>query len=458
MGIGRVIGSAALALILSLSSVFAAGSDVADAVMKKNQQAVRALLHQKTDVNAPQTDGATAIHWAARWDDLEVADLLIRGGANVNAATREGSTPLSLASINGSAAMVEKLLKAGANPNARLLEGETALMIAARTGKADAVKVLLDNGADINAKESLRQTTALMWAVSEGHPAVTELLIARGADVNAKTKFNAAPGKKTERGEQYPATGSLTALVFAARQNDLESARMLVAAGANVNEATADSNTPMHVAVINGNYELAAFLLAKGADPNAANFQGFTPIFLTVANRNFNRGTLPVNTADKMEEIDFVKMLLDAGANPNDRRAKENTVHRGGDSGRSLLDERGATPFLRAASNGDLALMRMLLNYGADPNFPTEGGTTPLMAAAGLGWAMGISQERSPEETVAAMKLLVDLGADVNATNPEGRTALMGASHKGADLSVQYLVDQGARLDARDNVKGTAGT
>jgi len=189
MSIKRLAGCSMIPLLF-VTGLWAASADVADAVMKGNKAAVRSLLQKKADVNAAQSDGTTALHWAVRLDDPETADLLIRAGANVSAATRAGATPLELAAINGSAAMIEKLIKAGANVNAPLTKyGDTALMMAARTGKPDTIKVLLDNAAQINSAETWGGTTALMWAVSESHPEAAKLLIDRGANVNARSKI-----------------------------------------------------------------------------------------------------------------------------------------------------------------------------------------------------------------------------------------------------------------------------
>src|SRR5437899_2239743 len=192
----RVLGGC-VAMFLSAAGFAASSSDVADAVMKENKQAVRSLLQKKADVNGAQVDGTTALHWAVRWDDLETADLLIRAGANVSAATRAGATPLQLAATNGNGAMIEKLIKAGADPNAPLTKyGDTALMMAARTGKPDAIKALVDNGAQINAVETWGGTTALMWAVSESHPDAVKLLIDRGANANIRSKIVPSEGRR----------------------------------------------------------------------------------------------------------------------------------------------------------------------------------------------------------------------------------------------------------------------
>src|SRR5713226_3222146 len=283
---------------LSAVDAGAAASALADAAMKGNREAVRSLLQRNADVNAPQVDGTTALHWAARLDDLETADMLIRAGANVSAANREGATPLLLAALNGSASMIEKLVKAGANPNAPLTQhGDTALMVAARTGKPDAVNVLLENGAQVAARETWGGTTALMWAVAESHPAIVKILIARGADVNARSNFvPAANGRGFEgrtpvaplpsQGVEEFASGWLTPLMFAAREGDVESARQLVAAGADVNAIAGDGKDALGLAIFNGNYEFASFLVDNKSRVNQADTQGFTPLFWAVDRRN----------------------------------------------------------------------------------------------------------------------------------------------------------------------------
>src|SRR5712691_5019189 len=239
MSTSRVLGCY-LFVLLAVVNVSAAGSDVADAAMKGNREAVRALLQRKADVNVPQIDGTTALHWAVRVDDLQLADMLIVAGANVSAATREGVTPLQLAAMNGNAAMLGKLIKAGADPNAPLTQyGDTALMMASRTGKTDAIATLLETGGQVNAKETWRGTTALMWAASEGHPAAVKVLLDHGADVNARSNFvPAANGRgfegrtpvaaKPGAGVEEFASGSLTPLMLAVREGDVESARLLM--------------------------------------------------------------------------------------------------------------------------------------------------------------------------------------------------------------------------------------
>ncbi len=425
-----------------------------DAVEKGNSEAARSLLQEPIDVNATQADGATALHWAAHWNDLEIADLLIRAGANANAANDYGVTPLSLACTNASAAMTEKLLNAGANPNATLPTGETALMTWAWTGNAVAVKLLLARGADVNAKETRRGQTALMWALEQKHVEAVRVLVEGGADVRAKSR------------------NGFTPLLFAAKQGDSESVRILLAAGANVNEGTPirnrapgrraapiedetdpdvpDGVTPLLMASASGHEALALFLLEKGADPNAADGTGATALHYAVLKGMALIGAvstkLAINTyVFRPNMLDLIKALLARGANPNARLVREPRLP--GTTPRFSLI--GSTPFLFATATGDISLMRLLVDSGANALLPTNKKTTALMVAAGLGNFEDPTEEQK-KMALEAARMLVELGADVNAVDEYGWTALHGAAYTGADAIVQFLADKGARLDARD--------
>jgi ankyrin repeat protein len=536
-----------VAALLVWSAGFAAGkSDVADAAMRGDKAAVRTLIGQHADVNAPQADGATALHWAVYRGDRDLVVALIRAGANVKAANREGATPLWLASITGDATIISSLLEAGADANEALPLGRTPLMIASRSGNVAAMKTLLDHGANPNAKETLRGTTPIMWAADEGHADAIKLLIDRGADFNARSspaergrgpalgksgdprRAVAALGAALANGQQIPGLGQigglngsarvasksdidaaaaaggrgdvtgatggraaptapaqggrgrgraesaadgvdqnddaavaafggrgaapkdggqLSALVFATRANDLESVKVLLAAGADVNGVTGYGWSPLLVATQNRYYKLGAYLLEHGANPNLPNKGGWVPLYIATDNRNIENGDYPVRKGD-MDHLDFIKLLLDKGANVN-ARIKDSTETRTVFTNQ-WLDENGATPFLRASQSGDLVLMKLLLAHGADPKIKTELGVTALQVAAGIGWVEGITYEWSPKDTLEAVRLLLDLGLDPNDQAATGRVALHGAAHKGATAVVQLLVDRGARMDIRD--------
>jgi ankyrin repeat protein len=453
-------------LLLPVASLLmaAAASDVADAAMKGNKDAVRSLLQQKANVNAPQSDGTTALHWAVRTDDLDTADLLIRAGANVSAANRDGATPLLLAAVNGNAAMIERLLKVGVDANAPLTKyGDTALMMTARTGKTDAIQMLLDHGAQVNTKETWGDTTALMWAVSERHPAAVKLLIAHGADVNAPSKFVPSttgrgfegttpvapqPGQAAEE----HASGLLTPLMFAAREGDLESARAFVAAGADVNAVGGDGKDVLGLAIFNGNYELASMLIDNHAKVNQADAQGFTPLFWAVDRRNMET---PPNFPWMVttDPLPLIEKLLNAGANPNAIVNNTPRARMRDGSPRIVF----GTTLMRAAFSGDLTLVKLLVAHGADPHIVSKDNETSLMAACGTGFINGYSKGRSAAERLEVVKLLVQLGEDVNAADNYGITPLMVAANLGELPIVEYLMDQGADLVAHDLGKKNDG-
>ncbi len=437
--------------LLAATSFGAATNDtrLADAAMNRDTQAVRSLLKLHADANVAQPDGTTALHWAARWDDVAMAEELIRAGANVKTANRFGATPLSLASTNGSAAVITELLKAGENPNAVVSDmGDTALMLAARTGKPDALKVLLDHGADSN-KTNAEGQTALMWAVAEKNAAAAKVLIEHGANVNAQTHKLPPPSMfQTIFSAPFPA-GGMTALLYAARQNDIESAGILIAAGADVKESAADASSPLLVATFNEHYALAKFLLEHGADPNAADDKGRGPLYAVIDMRNLEWSTRPAPPEkDTLSDLDLIKALLDHGANPNARLTKKIPLR-----GQPSFDGRwanaiGATPLWRAAQSDDVTVMRLLKDRGADPSIATNDDTTVLMIAAGVGWSDGQSHG-SQADAPEALKLCLEWGGDVNAVNDEGYTALHGASFRGANEVVQFLVDHGAKMDVK---------
>jgi ankyrin repeat protein len=438
-----------IGLLILLSAAGLNAATIADAVMAQDKDAVRSLLKQKIDVNAPQPDGTTALDWAVRQDDLETADQLIRAGANVKAANRFGATPLAIACTNGNAAMIDKLLKAGEDPNAVVSEsGDTALMLAARTGKPEAVAALLNHGANVN-KTNAQGQTALMWAAAEKNSAAVQVLIEHKADFAART-HPAPPPKPLDTIFSAPfPVGGMTALLFAARQNDTKSAAILLAAGADVKQTAQDGTSPILVAILNGHYALANFLLDAGADPNAVDGKGRAALYAAVDMRNLEWSTRPAPPEkDAMKELDLIKALLAHGANPNARLTKKIPLR-----GQPSFDGRwanmiGATPFWRAAQSDDVTVMRLLKDNGADPLLSTTDHTTPLMVAAGVGWSDGQSHG-SPSEAPEALNLCLEWGGDVNAANEVGYTALHGAAFRGANEVVKLLVEKGARMDVK---------
>jgi len=457
----RLINLVVTMTFLSAVANAAGPAPLVDAAKAGNVAAVRAELQKKADVNAAALDGSTALHWAVHRDALDVVDLLLAAGANPKAANRYGVTPLSLAATNGNAKIVERLLRGGADPNTALPGGETVLMTAARTGDVAVLKALIEASADVNARESSRGQTALMWAAAENNAAAIKVLIEAGADVNARTSEGAAPPARTPSstggvfsaatGASAPAAArgpSFSALLFAVQLGQSDAVRTLLQSGANVNDALPDGTSALVLAAQNGHWELGSFLVDQGADVNADK-QGFTALHQVTRIRRTNIGFLPPPIGKgTMSSLDLVKKLLASNAKVNAVMTRDFR-----DGYRNRLNRVGATPFLLAAKNVDTELMKVLLAAGANPLTANADNTTPLMVAAGVdmwnpGEDGGSTTDAEPE-ALEAVKMLVELGNDVNAANDRGETALHGAAYRGANTIVQYLVDKGARLDAR---------
>jgi uncharacterized protein len=435
----------------------ASNSPLINAARNADSDAVRRLVQQKADVNSAEADGTTALHWASYRDDAVSAELLIRAGANVNAANDLGATPLWTASLNGSAAMVRRLLQAGANPNAALLLGETPLMVASRSGNADVAGQLLMRGANVNARAA-RGQTALMWAVAQKHPDVVRVLLAHRADVHARSESwsqveAVSPHGHLDYNRAIP-YGNNTALMFAARVGDLASAKLLVTAGANVNDQDAWGVSVVTLAAHSGFRDLVEFLLDKGADPNRS-AAGFSALHEAIMRR----------------DEPLVRTLLAHGADPQARLQTWTPTRRQSSDLHFEPELVGATPLWMAARFVQPNVMRLLVELGADPLFVHRSdrvvdgrdgrayehrydATTVLMAAVGMGGGGNawVPPDRSQREALMleTVKLAVDLGIDVNARNIDGRTALDAAQALKLETVVSYLVSKGARRGATD--------
>ena len=417
-------------------------SPLADAVKKNERRAALTLLENRVDVNAPQVDGMTALHWSVYHDDTEMTKLVIAAGADVRALNRYGVTPLSIACQNGNAQIVELLLDAGADPKAKLRGGETALMTAARTGQIGAVKALLARGTDVHAKERKGQT-AIMWAAAEGHGAVVDALIEAGADYRT------------------PLASGFTPLFFAVREGRTEVVFRLLKAGVDVNDCMQPEKTsgrgpragtsPLMLAVENGHFDLAAALLEAGADPNDKRC-GFTALHAITWVRKPLRGDgdPPPIGSGKLSSLELVRQLVIHGADVNARHTNKKTRGSG-------LNRTGATPLLLAAETADIPLMRLLIKLGADPLLPNAEKSTPLLAAAGVG-VLGNGDEAAgtEEEAIQAVGMLLELGADINAVDDDGNSAMHGAAYKSWTKLVEFLALQGADVKVwnRQNKRG----
>ena len=458
-----------------------------EAVKSRDQAGIESAFKSRVDPNATQPDGSTALHWAAYWDDPALVDRLLRAGAKTNARNDLGVTPLILACGNGSGPVVERLLAAGADANSASESGETVLMLAARSGNAAAVQALLAKGADVNAREKTRQQTALMWAVSNKHPEVTRLLVAKGADVNARSAnrtrvFNmggnrSAGSASADTPLEEVNIGGSTPLLFAARSGDVESARQLIAAGANVNDVQADGNTVLILAAHSGHGTLAQLLMEHGADVKAA------PLGYTVLHAAVLRGTLrdrSLVNPDPGAGVALVKAVLARGADVNARVTKGTPVRRWSHDFAFLDRWVGATPYWLATRFLEIDMMRTLAAAGADTKQASRDGATPLMVAAGMGYSRASGTEAftkdrrdfsyynsepfevattipADEEKLAvqAVDLAIAAGNDVNATNAAGDTAVHAAASLGMNSVIQRLAEKGAKLDIRNKAGRT---
>jgi ankyrin repeat protein len=521
----RNVRNTAIAALLASALLSAAPSaPVADAAEKRDRDAVAALLKQAADVNAPQGDGMTALHWAAMHNDAALASMLLYAGASPKARTRVGGyTPLLLAATNGHADVMAPLLKGGADVNATTANGTTALMFAAASGDVRSVEALIAHGADLNARESTRGLTATMFAAGADRAAVVRVLVKSGADLEATSNAldlrnldrsafagvlfgNPEPPKtpggqagSVEPNSRYAAPtanqtrvagvdrdyqgnelvhtqGGMSTLLFAARQGYTETAQLLLDAGVDVNHTKiGDRTSPLLLATINGHFDLAKILLDRGADPNLTAVNGVAPLYAALNLEWAPRAGRPQPRAhlnQRLSYLDFMRALLDKGADPN-ARLTTRVWYSGSLSG---VDEIGATPFWRAAYASDIDAMKLLVSRGADPNIPTvkgagrpmtdDGvrefkdtsgrppvslggpGVPPLVAAAGVGYGEGFAgntHHYAPSGMLAAVKYLVEeLHADVNASDHEGNTAMHNAAARGDVEMILYLVSKGA--------------
>jgi uncharacterized protein len=411
---------------------------------------VRALVAGGADVNQRAGDGTTALHWSVLNGDAALVDLLLAAGADVSAANRHGVTPLALAATNGSGPLVERLLGAGADPNAANADGETALMRAARTGRPEPVAALLAHGADVNAVERPFGETALMWAAAENHPEGVRLLAARGADLDRQSRALEFPPVRVDFATMVSTAlprGGMSALMLAARQGAAEAAAALLEAGANPDLTDPDGTSALVLAVINVHYDTAAVLVRGGANPDVADTTGMTALYAAVDMHTMDPliNRPPPVASSELDAVGLAGLLLEHGADP-DARLRAPLLQRQHNTGNTLFGE-GATALMRAARAGDVPMVRVLLEGGADPSLAAASGATALMFAVGLGGTpRGLDGERRMLE---AATLCLDHGAAIDAADANGQTALHVAVGR-SDALVRLLASRGARLDLTD--------
>lgn len=473
----------AVLLWVNLAHTVLADDTLALAAMERDLEAVKALLAERgADINAMGPYETPALHWIVRIEDLDLARRLLEAGADPDLRTGLGLSALNLAIENSDTDMVRLLLEYGADANEADFAGETPLMLGARTGSAGIVRALLEHGAQVDAQEPHYRQTALMMGVRSGSPEVVALLLEAGADVNVRSEPGPVPefrlpsqnagskgvgivrGGWPDRGMRAPVGGAKTPLLYATRQGDLETVKLLVEAGAYLEQADANAVTPLLNTLLNAtvasqrgrqpeHLEIARYLIEQGADINAEDWYGQTPLWAAVELRNLDvPGATRDNGIDRDAALALITELLERGADPNARTQEFPPEHRWITRLGSLswVDFTGQTPFLRAALAGDVTVMKLLLEYGADPNIPTFGGTTPLMAAAGINWVVSQTFDEGPEALLEAVKLAHSLGNDVNAVNSMGLTAVHGAANRGSDEIIRWLAENGARLDVAD--------
>ncbi len=446
--------------VLATTALGATGADtpLADAAKQQDWDLVQTLVAQGTDVESSQPDGATALHWAAYWNNDEALGLLIDAGANVNAANDYGATPLWTACANRHGRAVDWLLDADADPNRGLRSGETPLMRCAHTGDPIAIRSLIGHGANIDATEPERGQTALMRAAANQHPDVTQALLEAGADVNVRTstvqqlRGTGERSTTSPQGATYFNAGGFTALLFAARHGDIHSARWLLEAGADVNDTGADGNSALVLATMSGHERLAQYLLERGADPDASG-AGYTALHAAVLRA----------------QPDLITSLLDHRADVNVPLAKSTPVPRWTYQHIFVRRETGATPLFLAAKYLEPTLVRLLADAGGDILLPLDDGTTALMAAVGLGSSRSTTRRNrliAPElvaaewdngaQVLATVQAVLDAGAKVtlDAVGRSGNTALHTAARNRFSAAADLLLASGANADIR-NENGT---
>lgn len=445
-GMEQVRWTALAALFLATGTN---ASPLADAAEQQKWSEVRELARSASEINAPQADGANALLWAAHHDSLATVTLLLERGAEPDVANRYGITPLAEAALNGNAAMVERLLAAGADPNKTPLGGDTPLMLAARSGNATSVKLLLEKSAAVDVRETWHGETALMWAAGENHPDVVRLLVKAGADVNAVSTTFDWKGIKHGGVESQLPMGGLTALMHAARQNSIEAAIALLELGANPDLKDPQGISTLRIAISNAHLDLAHELLKGGADPDEGALVDAVKVRTTTIMR------AATNRTNKLAPIDLINALLAHGAQADSLAAvampKKDAFEVGSRAGVSPSE----TALFLAASANDMELMQLMVEHGANVNHANKDGITVLMTSLGIRVKRANGATPPPALPMArrlqAATWLLDRGSAVNAADTKGITALHAIAEMGEDPLVQFLVDRGARLDAKDS-------
>ncbi|MEP7307244.1 MAG: ankyrin repeat domain-containing protein [Acidobacteriota bacterium] len=448
---GRWVAAAAL-LVLAPGAAVSARAQSRQVQPAKQAPSVKETLPAKVsparrteDVNRRNPDGSTPLQWAVYEGDIALTRHLLRAGADVSVANKYGATPMSLAAEVGNADMLKALLEAGANADSPNPDGQTALLAVARTGNVAAAQLLLDHGATVDAREKWGGQTALMWASARRHPEMMRLLISKGADVNARSIDRNYQRHVTAEGRPKNLdSGGFTPLLYAARENCVACVDVLLKNGADIDLQDPDGVSPLLLAIMNANWDLARQLIVAGADVNQWDIFGEAPLFTAVGDRRqVDGGRASIDPPNTTDGLAVVKALLARGADPNMQLFFKPANVRG------AINTRGATPLIRAANNGDLEVVKLLLEHGADATLDMADRQTPIHAV--------LAGRSSEPQALELIRVLHKAGADVNVialVNHEeevrGGTALHFAVRKRYKEVIKLLASVGIDLNATD--------
>ncbi|MBN4054036.1 ankyrin repeat domain-containing protein [Haliea sp. AH-315-K21] len=447
---------------LALIPTSNAQEDILNLASRGETQAVLTALDAETPINVAQADGTSLLHWAVYYDDLSLVNALLELGADARLRNNYAASPLSQAAITGNPEIIEALLGAGADANERFADGQTAIMVLARTNNLDAALVLLNRGADVNIVEQFRGQTALMWAAAQKQPEMLQLLLDHGAEPDTRSNLNNWQRQVTaEPRMKFMPVGGLTPLLYAAREGCLLCIQSLLAAGANIQMSDPEGISPLIMASLNANWDSARLLLDAGAYVNKWDIYGRSSLYATVDYNTIPHGGRSDRiSGDLTSSLEFVELLLEAGANPN-LQLKLFPPYRNlsADRGFDRLLKAGVSPLFRAARGADIEVVDLLLEYGALADLPNENNVSPLMVTAGYATNPTDTRGRfrtEREALVVAGMLLESVNVDVNHQDETGATALHGAAQIGWTNMVSLLIEHGSNPLIEDSFGTTA--